>query len=339
MLTSVLCSWAAVSSLWSLDPIGSLAYAGLFTAFLAACALFWLESEIHWADNILILLLGYCISVGLLAVTLGLSNRSFGGVNANLVGHFGLAIFVLSIASRVRIKWILAGLGLFLIVFAEARTVLVSASLFALVYGFGRFVRSRRGLTFATMLLLPVSGLMLLLGPLIVDIIVSATTSITGVTEASRLENTGFSGRANHWRDGIALLDGHELFGYGFRTRSGLNISDHGLATSAHSGIINMLLDIGLIGAILFFMLYISAIWQSALEVVQGSRIGLASLAFLLAMIPTLMAEPNYANFAHPSSFILLLFMMRALTPGKPLVVPTKAALAASSRNILVARP
>ncbi|WP_430641997.1 O-antigen ligase family protein [Bradyrhizobium nanningense] len=275
-------------------------------------------------------------------------NRSLGGITPNLIGHYGLAVIVLSTFSRRLIRGGLISAGLALIYYSQARTVLVSALLFLVfVYGVAPHL-SRRNLHLFIGLVVGTVIAILALAPLLLPYVTEFTSAATSVAnDVERGAASGLSGRTLLWQLGIRALEDHELLGYGFRTRGPVILSQTA-TVNGHSGLINAALDSGFIGAFLLLAVICTSTYQASVEYVRfRSTDALIVFGFLLSYLPTLAVEPNYFNFSHPTSILFILCLVRGvlvstkgpLTHGSRIMSSTPARSAArSARKTITAR-
>jgi O-antigen ligase len=251
----------------------------------------------------------------LLYLELGIWQRGIGGIWPIMIGHFCMcAVLFACFTKRLPLVVILVAFALAARV--EARTTLLELSLFiALRYGgIDIFVRifSRRMIIPALIAacLLVFAGLGVLL-----DAVLHFLDSALNIHEAVRT-STDLTGRTAFWREGWNAYALHPIVGYGANTRVelGSNILSE---TNAHSGLINLLLDLGLIGLFLFVWWVVSAIHYT--QDIGGNprarRVRLSSSAFLIANIPILVTEPNYIGFFSPGSIALFMCLVLPVTP------------------------
>lgn len=201
-----------------------------------------------------------------------------------------------------------------LLTFAQSRAVFISAVAFlALYYTVLPMIKSSRTLINATALIIGTNLFLALLAGPAVELASDLSTRVLGVEDTARTTGS-FSGRSEHWYNGFQVIEGRELIGYGFRTRGSLRVSEAGLSINAHSGLLNAALDVGLTGLLLFLATYTITIWKTAnIWGRYRQSMDKCAVAFLLCMIPVLVVEPNYLNFAASSNFLLLIFLARPI--------------------------
>jgi O-antigen ligase len=136
-----------------------------------------------------------------------------------------------------------------------------------------------------------------------------------------RGSGSGLTGRTAYWHRGIETLMKQPLIGYGFRTRSSVDEPDPLLA-SAHSGYINFALDLGLVGAALFILVFVNSLVMRfrqfrIMRDESGSSEDAVVVATLLAVAPSLVVmwqiEPTLLNLGLPMH-IVVLFMLFGLS-------------------------
>mgnify|MGYP003637982052 CR=1 FL=1 len=231
-----------------------------------------------------------------------------------MIGHIGFTVFTLGYIAKKFLKIIGIVSGIALIAFAESRAVFVGLIVFSICYHFVLpFARDRKATAFIAVWSFLLLAILLVFSDSIIELVGRWTSFLLGVTDASR-NTSDFTGRTDHWNTGIALIEGRELQGYGFRTRGSSRLSEAGLSVNAHSGILNAILDVGVIGTILLFTTFVSTILSLISRwVMTRDSLDRIAVSYLVAMFPVLALEPNYLNFASSSHFLMLLFLTRPL--------------------------
>jgi hypothetical protein len=321
-------AWLGSSTIWSIAPSASLEFAALTCITIGCCSAFWLLPERVSRMVCGAAMFAIVVAVAWLFVKLPIRARTVGFVQANLLAHLAFAAIVLGYLSNksLRLPAMIFGVGL--LSFSQGRTVLVSTIIF---FGFYHLVvaRVRDSRSYwNTVLGLSAAVLFIaLFGPALVTFASELSSSLLGIHDEARLSGSGFSGRTRIWESAFSLIDGRELIGYGFRTRGNSYILASDI--NAHSGILNAMLDVGVIGVLLLGVAYFGAI-LATIGAFAGPRCDQDRVAasFLVAMGPILVVEPNYLNFAHPTSFLLMLAL------SNPLVRRVSETSAAASRAL-----
>ena len=289
----------------SIDPARSFMYV-IVLALLIAASYGTKELSLNrllgifWVLTVLILVLFV-----ILFITLDFTGRTIGWIPPNNVGK--IAFCMLVFGSFLKNPWrtisMLFALGVLLLV--SSRGMLLSSVFFIYIramvlhQGFRIFIWS---------LSIGIAALSIVL---FVEILsggrinfISFIDSLFFIYDSDRGIGSGFTGRTLYWSQGTQLFFDNPLIGYGFRTRGASGLPD-GLTLNAHSGWINMLLDIGVIGtSFIIAIIVISAsngykIASRARKNSQRTRAQLGGGIFtFFCVIPIFwIFEPNYLNF------------------------------------------
>lgn len=299
--------WCLVSTLWSIAPLATAANFALLAVYLVALGSFWKASPATQRTLALYGAIAIWLGIVMLALFLAAGERSLGAVPPNLLGHYALvAMCLFMMHGRWKVVPALATLGL--IGFSQARTVFVGFLVFwgayLVIVRLAPKVRSR-GFIIAmfTALGSVVAGLVVA-GQ---NVFVQLVSDALNVTTASRL-GTDFTGRAEVWQVAYDKILATPFMGYGFRTRQTADLTYVTDAINAHSGVLNVILDVGYIGLGFFALWYGFAVLRSLdtrPHPIAQERVVIAS--FLLGNIAILALEPNYISFGHPTSFMMLM--------------------------------
>ncbi|WP_203290889.1 O-antigen ligase family protein [Maricaulis parjimensis] len=309
LLWSGFCLWCLLSVTWSADPQKTLIYTILFAVIMTASALYWTRSPDVIRREMTQACLVILVLLAVLAVLLPIRARTFGWITPNLLAHFALVVMVFASTLTSRIRLAFFALALIVIGFTQSRTILISLFIFwCSLWLVVPFLRRVRNVTVPALL-----GLFVLLAGVmsfepLVEIAQDVSSRALGVSDEGRLSGSGFTGRSDHWSNGLRLLQERELTGYGFRTRTEKSLIEGNVFSNAHSGAINLALDVGLLGLALYALIFVYTLVAYARRVALG-RDGLdaAMFSFLLCYAPIFVSEPNYLSFAHPTSFLLIL--------------------------------
>jgi O-antigen ligase len=270
-------------------------------------------------------------------VTLGVQDRTFGGAQPNMLGHFALAaLFMLALAGWMR--WWSIAVVIGFLVFTESRTLLLGIGVF-LLFRYAVIPPGRKaGSVLFTPVCTAVGGGLLIFYEQLVPPLLNTFSQLIGISDKARLGSNLTSGRSEFWKAGLRLVEHKPLFGYGFGTRESADLH-LGVTINAHSGFVNVLLDLGMVGAVLFALWYLAAFWRS-LTGMQGwpANVSMACTAILIGMVPVLVAEPAYLSMFSPETVTLLLAMTLPFTRSRkiiprhlrPELVPNKSMLVTS---------
>jgi O-antigen ligase len=256
-------------------------------------------------------LLGFVL---LLYLAHGFGNRSFGGTQPNMVAKVALVGAVLGALSRRPALVLATALAALVVALAvSSRGALVVLCLF-----------------WAIRLALLARPARLLVGGAVAAVIVATlaladleragavATRVLALDDPQRGLAAGLlTGRPEHWAAGLRLARERPAFGYGFATRIATDAPDP-LRVSAHSGLINALVDNGILGTALLLAavgLGLALRLAAALRARRASSAGAAGdarriqatlFAFAAASLGFLVLDPAYLSLGHSWSVALL---------------------------------
>ena len=312
------------SSSISINPLQSFIYAIVTVIFISGCFYFWLVNQKTVYLSFGLAALSVIISLVYLAFELPIRERTLGWISPNLIGHLGFFLIVCSAFNKPKILLPIAVIGIILIIFSESRTVFVSSIIFLATFLIiSNVIKNFKQAALLVITFILLAPIFLMLASSIVEIGTEVSTALLGVDDASRTSGTGLSGRSTYWANATQVISERPLFGYGFRTRETLALSA-GPSVNAHSGLLNLLLDLGVIGGLLYFYVYVSSIIRSLVIFYQNRSYqsihrttSVVSISFLVSYVPILLVEPNYMNLSHPTSMLLLLFISYSLLTNR----------------------
>jgi exopolysaccharide production protein ExoQ len=273
-LLFLLVALAMVSACWSDDP----AFTFRHSVALIGTTLFgvYFACRFSLADQLKLLSRVFAV-VAILSLVFvailphyGITSAEFGNAWQGIYGHknnlgsamaLSVVIFVFrAILDRQKSLrwWAAVGLALLLLVMAHSSTGLVACSLALLVFVLSPALRWTRG-----------KAIPLFLG-------VGAIAAGTGLWALSNLayvlslvgRDPSFTSRTTIWMVSIAMITQHPWLGYGYNEfwpGTGTDIVarfTHGFqASHAHNAILNLWLDIGLLGVVIFILQYLRSLW------------------------------------------------------------------------------
>lgn len=112
-----------------------------------------------------------------------------------------------------------------------------------------------------------------------------------------------FSGRTDVWIPSLDFIEAKPWFGYGYRALFGSNTQetldlwrDLGFyAAHGHNGPIETALGLGLVGLMLFFVVYLET-FAASLRYLKEHDVALFTFCFLLVMMPVAIVEPVFQD-------------------------------------------
>jgi hypothetical protein len=251
--------WASVGSFWSLEPYASMKFA-ISIAVVVACVS---QMEAQALTRALVIAgLAVWLLIATMILHVGFAGRSIGSVPPNVIAQSGvaaaIALFPGTRSRLFRTGAIFAAVSLSLA--SDSRGATLTLLVFVFVYV---TLLSSRPVFFAAC-----AGAVLaaLLGVGTITSVVDPLAQASGLLsldDADRGVGTGFTGRSDRWEAGLASV-GDPLAGFGADTRGPFSErivrNDE---TNAHSGWINLYLDMGLVGLAVFIWLLASAVLRS----------------------------------------------------------------------------
>lgn len=318
-------------SAFSIRPLESAGY----SVFTAAA---FLIPAIAWEDNADAVrrMLGWtgwliCAFMGVLCLRLGWNEVTIGGMQHNQVATtFFTALVCFQFLSACP-RWSGTLLTLAVIGCTSSRSTLLLAGVFlALVLGLRPWTRS------AIVCLVAAAGSMVLL--LVVDRVILKTDvawgrldSLLRLSDVDRGLQSGLTGRTVYWREGLAAFLDKPIMGYGFRTRWRI-VEDvvRSEEVNAHNGYLNLLLDVGILGALPIYAAIISSIsthlrrlasmYQGANqlsrpEFTRNRDFYRIAIGVIGASLVVWLSEPAYLNLG-ASHTVLLIIMLAAPAEG-----------------------
>lgn len=318
--------WCLASTLWSISPDTTAVNNILFLLYITTLTVVW---RLPVDDVRRLALLGagtVILTMAPLPIFLPIGDRTLGGIQANLIGSYGFLILILFMLHG-RWKFLPGCVSLILIYFAQARTIFVGMCCFwatwIFLYNYRHAMKNRLNIVVLfAMIFMIIGSIYYYFRSNLIEIVSNALN----VTSSSRL-GSDFTGRGDVWQVAAAKISRNPLKGYGFRTRETADLSYITDALNAHSGMLNILLDVGYIGLAFLALWYLFALWQ-ALDTrphrFEQQRIVIA--AFLVGNVPILIAEPNYISFGSPTSFLTLLALALplALVDKRAVTIPKR---------------
>jgi O-antigen ligase len=131
-------------------------------------------------------------------------------------------------------------------------------------------------------------------------------------TEAETLEDYT-AGRLKVWRNGMQLFAEKPVFGFGLRTFTGLMEKKFGIHRAAHNQYLNYLVQFGIIGTILFLLVYykiFQVMWRNQKFTSDFWEKGLfisyiaGFLGYIISMLSVNMSDPRYIFWFYTAVFL-----------------------------------
>lgn len=293
-----------LSSIWSINPfrtfVNSVLLFAFFLCFLKIKNIIKYEELFAFLPLIILTTLITAISVH------GISGRFIGGNLPNDIGNF--CFFGIFFSFFLKRKYLVFFFNIFfigIILLINSRIYLLCSSLFYFTYFFlNKNIKKKNYIIILTIYFF--GSLFLILNSYF-QYIYQELLDFFKVFDENRGINSKFTGRIDYWILGIELFKEKMFLGYGFRTRTGIDNDDIYLISS-HSGFLNLIIDVGILGFTFFLITMIKSIKNK----ISFSNIGYNSL--ILSVIPSailmLTFEPAHFFLGLPITLLLILIII-----------------------------
>ena len=266
----------------------------------------------------------------------GTARRAVGGIQPNSYGRAALVGLVLVLFLPRWLTYPSAAVALTLIILVSSRSALLAAAIFVLCYGSLTTwsIRFFPSLLRVATVMLAVAGAVMTLELYLLSAYGAGLPALLSekvllVDDPTRGLGSGFTGRTQLWLSGLQAVAEHPWFGNGFR-RTG---------ESAHSGYINLMLDVGIPMAGWFIAFVIVEVGRriAAIRRLRVQRLSPPEnqerllqhrviSSYLVAMLATWILEPNYLNIGTANIVLFLMFLAAPIgcfCMGKPTSLPS----------------
>lgn len=282
----------------------------LFAIASAGTASFLVLAFSAWRDEIRAGLVlhyaGYVLAAYLLFLFATLNIRfgsSVGFIQPNQFAKLGLAVMVLGHCSHGKFRHISTALAISAAVVTTSRASILFLVVFLALYHLprGRMNLATTGIGLCSVALLVAADQALGLGYL-----AQFGDQVLLLEDPTQGVGTGFSGRDDHWRAGLAAAWENPL-GFGYNTRQGIDVG--GASTiNAHQGFLNILLDVGVLGLALFIAAVV-VLFRSTAPLAWGEdsyAVRNSARAFLVGFLGSMLLDPVYLSVTLPLSALFL---------------------------------
>ena len=230
---------------------------------------------------------------------------TLGGIQPNQFAKLGLALLVLGHCDKGWLRQISLCLAVLCTLIATSRASMVFIVVFLMIYylptrPMNRAISLTVGISLATIIII---------FDQIVDVGISSVLGekILLLSDPRLGIGSGFSGRDQYWKIGIMSIP-ENIMGWGYNTRGATGSLDPS-TTNAHQGYLNMILDSGFIGAMLFFSALLSFLKSVSVKSREGSLVARAGLSFGLSYMIIMALDPIYFAISMPLSALFMGFL------------------------------
>jgi O-antigen ligase len=247
--------------------------------------------------------LGLAISHSLVFVLIMLDHdapwgRLIGRMSPNYWGMAAQATIISCIVVRTwPIRIIAVGIGAAILIWTQARGSMVAVSAGLGVAFLLHSMRSRVSIW----AWLAAATVCVLVGTFGYDLIAD---KVLLLSDTGRGLGSGFTGRTSAWRETLDLFASHPLFGVGYRQHEQYVTS----AVSAHNAYLATLADVGVVGALAYFLFLFGGLAVATLKTLRHISSGrIMCAAFLTAYVVNGVFERNALNTGNAYSMLLIL--------------------------------
>lgn len=302
----------SLSALYSLDRSRSLSYAALIAMILIGSTLFWNtpshERQVSYAGSAAVLV---AVILAGLVMYGGIHNRWIGGIHPNWAGQWGCAIVVLTSLCRRPIQRVGLAAGLLIVLAVSSRgSMLFLLTFCALRYALPSAMRAGAFRLLAGISVLFMLGAVVVLFDLLYGTFSSAVDDVLALSDGARGVGSGATGRLDLWFAGLRVASEYFWTGAGFR------IARSEILNSAHSGLVEMIIDFGIWGAVLLIAINAYAVSCMLMSLQCRSRViplehdpRLLFGSFFISYTVLAAFEPIYFGLGNPICVVALLVL------------------------------
>lgn len=321
----------AFASIGSISPFRSIAYCMVGASMVWAAIKYWQLFPHKAFSTIRLIAPMILILLTSMILLLGIEGRFIGGNLPNNIGKICYVLLCTGMLWRSSWKYLFMVTAVALTVLLSSRSSLSAMLAFGLAYQLigmastrlRSFKRSVVMMALGAVILVPSSAL-LINTPIV--------RSALSLDSRDRGFGSGLTGRTDYWNIGSKLISEKPIFGWGFRTRlSGTDAIEtrNFEIQSAHSGVINLIVDNGVVGFLLMGLGYVGGILFYIREYVklnvddamstpawreERSLLLRVLISYLIGFIPYWFIEPNYLNFGTVDFPLTMLFIFSCLS-------------------------
>jgi O-antigen ligase len=305
--------FCVISSLWSIKT---------FTTFGNAILLFFFylafiktQNFISFKDlfKFIPVIISSIIIISIFKYSL--VGRNIGGIQPNLISQFcfvGIVMSMISYDKKIKNIYIIFFITIIFLLNSRLYLILsfLSLIIFLILNG-----DTKRNIKYLFYFLFIIVIFVLLFSDLYKVSISYILDNVLLIDDPDRGIDSGFTNRTYYWKVGLELFEEKKMFGYGFRSRENI-LSSNIENISSHSGFINLLLDVGLVGTILFFLSLAASMIKRIKLIYIQKKLGYKIDNFNLVIISNfpgiilhLIFEPVHFYIGVPFFYIMLMFV------------------------------
>ena len=290
-----------ISTIWSINPyitfINSILLLFFFLSFLKI-------KNIIGYDLLFPLVPLIILSTIIASIIInGFEGRFIGGNQPNIIGQFAFfGIFFSFFLKKNSLRYVFNISFIIIIILVNSRIYLLSTGLFFITNFFikNNFKKN----IFFTLLSIYLIFCFLFIFTSQFEKLYEILAEYLKIFDEARGLDSNFTGRIDYWLLGIELFKEKMFLGYGFRTRTNITTDDL-QSISAHSGLINLLVDTGLLG----FIPFLISIFKSIIQ--KADNLKIRYNHYIISIFPSLILiltfEPVHFYLGLPFNLFLIL--------------------------------
>jgi O-antigen ligase len=328
ILFFIFCAYTFLVSPFSINPATSFMFSIMHAVLFLACLSFW-QSPATVTRLLPILGLIIFAYLLLLAMALGTQGRTIGFFPPNDIAKLAMIGGTLCLFGARKTALFGVAAALLCILLTQSRGTLIAFIIELTIMWF--LGGQLRGKLQAVLLVVGLLGMLSVLDLMRLQQPPIAAQVLDGIlllSDEKRGTSSGLTGRTDHWETGLETWKESPAVGYGLRTRAGNLDLFAGPSVNAHSGYLNMMLDVGLIGAIIVLTSFAANLHsrirslRTRASAGASRRIDVICLSFLVSALFLWTLEPIYINIGAPFSVMILLLLAAPITTARAPAIP-----------------
>lgn len=313
-----LLGWFLLSALWSIDSLKT--FQNVIALGLLATALINVRSKIAYYK---LFSVATFVTLGVLVAAIikfGIDGRFIGGNQPNIVSSIAFSGIIFSLMSGLKSRVVYITIFVLIVIMVNSRIFILCSTLTLSIF-YLKTLSGKINLAIILSLLLLLLGVSLFYEIHKTESLQIFISEFLALHDEKRGLSSGMTGRLESNIIGVKLLTESPLLGFGYKTRGVIVSSIHSIAS--HSGLLNLALDIGIIGLTIFLVslcssyrtrkqLYSLTFFNDKNNKMKKSIYleQAVNIAALPAYILLLLVEPNHIQVGLATNMLYLLFLL-----------------------------
>lgn len=313
-----LLGWFLLSTLWSIDPLKT--FQNIIALGLLATALINVRSRIAYYKMFSVAtFVTFAVLVAAI-IKFGIDGRFIGGNQPNIISSIAFSGIIFSLMSGIKSRVIFIVFFALIIFMVNSRIFILCSTLTLSIF-YLKTINSKINLIIILNLLILFLGIYLIYEINEVDGSKVLISEFLALNDEKRGLSSGMTGRFETNIIGVKLFAESPLLGYGYKTRAGILSGVESHAT--HSGLLNLILDVGIIGLIIFLLLLLASyrtrkrLYDATFSEIRVNDLKKSifleqavSIASFPSYILFLLVEPTYLQVGLATNMLLLLLIL-----------------------------